>query len=71
MKRLRGERSSVYVRNGREARVVGAAQSGPPGRVRKQAGPVRSLPGGALGRYVRASCRRERKFNVHLKPLSG
>ena len=59
MKRLRGERSLVYLRNWKEARVVGAAQRGPPGRVRRQAGPVRSLPGGALGRYIRASCRHE------------
>lgn len=44
---------------------------GVPGRLRRQAGTVRSLPEGALGRYVRASCRHEIKLNVHLKLLSG
>ena len=32
---------------------------------------ARSLPEGALLRYVRASCRHAIKFNVHLKLLSA
>lgn len=61
----------MYLKNWRKASVVGAAQRGAPGRLRRQAGPARSLPEGALRRYVRASWRPEIKFNVHLKLLSG